>query len=80
MRVALVINPLGDRTFGASVHACSADGSDTPDALQTALRADWPNAIVRDGIVESDVQRWYVYRDGHWIRDESRISSEEQIG
>jgi hypothetical protein len=67
MRVALVINPPGDGTFGATARAHAADGSNTPAELQAALRIEWPDAIVRDGIIENDFQRWYVYRDGRWI-------------
>ena len=62
-----VINPRTDRDFIARVEAI---GETAPDAraLQAALRAEYPKAVVRPRQLEGEREEvWYVYREGTWI-------------
>ena len=69
MAIALVTNPPADLTFRSRAEACMAGGAESPTALQHCLRTDYPNVLVNDGIIERDTQRWYAYREGHWLRE-----------
>jgi hypothetical protein len=39
----------------------------TPEALQELLRSEYPQVRVVRGVTDI-VERWYVYRDGRWVR------------
>jgi hypothetical protein len=45
---------------------------DTPEELEQQLRREFPLTRVFRGVTDI-VERWYVYREGHWKRppDES---------
>jgi hypothetical protein len=68
LKIALVTNPDGDQGFRSSAEAYIADGVESPGSLQHSLRREYPKASVAAGIVERGVERWYAYREGHWIR------------
>ena len=42
-------------------------GATTAANLQMCLRAQYPSALVTNGIIDRGVERWYAYRDGHWV-------------
>jgi hypothetical protein len=65
--VVVTINPSSDRRFRESIEACVSAGAATAGNLQTCLRAEYPSALVTNGIIDRGVERWYAYRDGHWI-------------
>jgi hypothetical protein len=66
-RPTLVTNPTDDDAFAAAA-ADALVQARTTDELQTALRRDYPRAIVRDRDLAGDPFVWYVYREGHWVR------------
>jgi hypothetical protein len=68
LKIALVTNPDGDLGFRSSAEAYIADGAGSPDSLQHRLRGEYPKASVTVGIVDRGVERWYAYREGHWIQ------------
>ncbi|HEY7600470.1 MAG TPA: hypothetical protein VH741_11130 [Candidatus Limnocylindrales bacterium] len=62
-----VINPRSDRDFVARVEAAGQTAVDAR-ALQLALRADYPKAVVRPRQLEGERDEvWYVYREGTWV-------------
>ena len=61
----LIANPVSDGAFIDRVGGLAA-ATGTPDAFQTALRAYYPDAVVRDRDLAGEATTWYVYRDGHW--------------
>jgi hypothetical protein len=65
----LVLNPLDDDEFrGVALKAVEA-GATLPDALQRAIRLQYPRSIVRPrDLVGERAEIWYVYRDGRWVR------------
>ncbi len=68
-RPHLIVNPRNDETFVELVEHLVATAR-TPADLQTALRGSHPRAVVRDrGLSDETLAVWYVYRDGHWVRD-----------
>jgi hypothetical protein len=71
-RPILVTNPARDHGFRDAAEAALSDGQSTGD-LQIILRRVYPSAVVRarDLTGERPVV-WYVYRDGHWVRDHGR--------
>jgi hypothetical protein len=60
----LTINPSTDSAFSSRVHELATQ-ADTPEDLETMLRADYPKVRVVRGVTDL-VDRWYVYRDGRW--------------
>jgi len=42
-------------------------GAGTAASLQICLRGHYPSALVTNGIIDRGVERWYAYRDGHWV-------------
>jgi hypothetical protein len=44
------------------------DDGESPETLEEGLRRRFPNARVYRGISDGVSERWYVYRDGHWVR------------
>jgi len=69
MRPTLVVNPTADEPFASRARALVAQGLDTVDSLQTALReAGYPRTVVRARELSSEpAQVWYVYREGAWV-------------
>ncbi len=43
----------------------------TPEELQQLLRQHYDGARVVRGVTDI-VERWYVYRDGHWVNSKPR--------
>ena len=65
----LVINPSEDDEFRSYAEALVENGPGEPTQFQECLRLRYPDAIVRPReLAGEQVQIWYVYRDGHWIR------------
>ena len=68
MSTTLVVNPRDDRPFVALAESLVADGARSPDELQTRLREEYPEAVVRARELDGEAFTiWYVYRDGHWV-------------
>jgi hypothetical protein len=66
----LIINPRSDVRFVQLVAELTASGSTDPADLQSRLRAEFPDAIVRRRELSSEAtEMWYVYRDGRWSPD-----------
>ncbi|HEY7701322.1 MAG TPA: hypothetical protein VIB02_03345 [Candidatus Limnocylindrales bacterium] len=58
--------PRDDTDFVALVDAEAIDAAG-PAALETRLRATYPDVIVRARDLAGDqTEVWYVYRDGSW--------------
>ena len=67
MPTTLVLNPRDDARFVALAEKTVADGVESPFDLQTRLRQDYPDAVVRARDLDGEaLSIWYVYRDGHW--------------
>ena len=62
----LILNPLSDQDFRRRALNLLAEAR-TPTDLQVALRAYYPNAVVRRRELDLERETWYVYREGHWI-------------
>lgn len=69
-RPHLFVNPASDATFVARVEALVATGISDPDRLAEALRASYPEAVVRQREISGESDTWYVYRDGHWVAED----------
>ena len=64
----LVINPAHDAEFESYVKSLVPEAG-RPDLLEQALRARYPEVVVRPRELSSEpVTIWYVYRDGRWRR------------
>jgi len=61
----LVINPHTDHEFGRRAHEL-AEHADGPEQLQALLRDEYTRAGVVRGVTDV-TERWYVYREGHWV-------------
>jgi hypothetical protein len=62
----LVINPANDSVFEATVKNRLREVA-TPEALQEALRSQYPEVVVHRRELSSEpITMWYVYRDGRW--------------
>jgi hypothetical protein len=66
--VELMTFPSADRAFARHVRATALTAaSSSPEALQQAIRADYPRAVVRRRDLASETHvAWYVFRDG-WV-------------
>lgn len=64
-RVTLVMNPVSDAGFVQRVRELR-EGHTTPASFQIALRAYYPDAVVRSRDLDGEAPTWYVYRDGRW--------------
>ncbi len=72
VRAVLIINPRSDHEFVERARAAAADGADDPATLADQLRVWYPAVVVRPRELSSEpVIVWYVYRDGHWIPEQS---------
>jgi hypothetical protein len=70
VRPLLILNPRSDTRFVQHVADLTADSMTDPSDLQTRLRAEYPDAIVRQRELSSEsTAMWYVYRDGRWSPD-----------
>ncbi len=67
MMVRVYVVPQSDGRFERTAQAHASNGSDTPEKLQERLREEWPHSRVIRGITDAQQERWYVYREGHWI-------------
>ena len=62
-----VVNPRSDDGFVARVEA-EGPAAASAAALQAALRANYPKAVVRPRQLEGEREEvWYVYREGTWV-------------
>jgi hypothetical protein len=59
-------NPPDDAVFASRVRELAVQ-IESPEDLETLLRPDYPKVRVVRGVTDV-VERWYVYRDGHWTR------------
>jgi hypothetical protein len=67
VRVVLILNPAADLEFVRQAEML-LEGVSTPAELQLALRATYPNCLVRAREISSEPRvAWYVYREGRWI-------------
>jgi hypothetical protein len=65
----LVVNPATDHQFRKRAEAL-AGSIETPEQLQQLLRVEYERARVVRGVTDV-AERWYVYREGHWINTHS---------
>jgi len=63
--VRLVANPQSDVEFQRLAERLASE-VDAPEQLEGLLRERYPRVRVVTGVTDI-VDRWYVYRDGHWI-------------
>lgn len=73
MAKIIVCNPNTDNDFRRSVDQLGRRAA-SPAELESHLREDYPGARVVDGVAAGfGTERWYAYREGHWISsDRSR--------
>ena len=70
VRPIVILNPRSDARFVELVTQLMADAVGEPAVLQSGLRAEFPEAIVRRRELSSEsTEVWYVYRDGRWTPD-----------
>ena len=70
VRPLLIVNPRSDVRFVQLVAELTVDSATDVAALQTSLRSEFPDAVVRRRELSSEPnEMWYVYRDGHWSPD-----------
>lgn len=70
VRPIVILNPRSDARFVELVNQLMADAIGEPAELQSGLRAEFPEAVVRRRELSSEpTEVWYVYRDGHWTPD-----------
>ena len=67
MKVLLVTNPTTDAAFRVAAESALGLGPISPEGLQSGLRGTYPHVAVVRGIEDHGTERWYAYRDGHWI-------------
>jgi len=65
----LVLNPSTDDDFVDRARSLAAEAT-TAEALEQALRAYYPRAVVRRRDLSAEHESWYVYREGHWVPPE----------
>lgn len=66
---SLVLNPSTDEDFVNRAQSLAVAAT-SPEALQQALRAYYPRAVVRRRDLSLEHESWYVYREGHWVPPE----------
>jgi len=70
VRPLLIVNPRSDIRFMQLVAELTGDAETDPAELQSRLRAEFPNTVVRRRELSSEAtEMWYVYRDGRWSPD-----------
>jgi len=68
-RPLLLLNPARDADFERVALALERTVT-TPQALQAGLRDMYPEAVVNPREISGErLSVWYVYREGHWVRD-----------
>ncbi|HET8784169.1 MAG TPA: hypothetical protein VFM38_00925 [Candidatus Limnocylindrales bacterium] len=73
MRPILILNPRHDTEFVERVRRIEENGLHVPGDLSQALRAWYPDVVVRPRELSSEpIVVWYVYRDGRWTSEGSR--------
>ena len=66
----VIMNPRSDTPFVELVTKLMEDDPTDPSELQTNLRGQYAEAIVRRRELSSEsTEVWYVYRDGRWTPD-----------
>ena len=72
----LILNPTTDAEFGRRTEHLATSAT-TPETLQSALRAYYPEAVVRPRELSGEREAWYVYRDGHWVPSRPGVEETE---
>ncbi len=68
-RPFLMLNPARDADFERIAQALKRTVT-TPRELQAGLRDVHPKAVVNPREISGEfLTVWYVYREGHWVRD-----------
>jgi len=67
MKVLLVTNPATDVAFRVAAERALDHLPIGPEGLQSGLRESYPRVSVVRGIEDNGAERWYAYRDGHWV-------------
>ena len=70
-RPNLFVNPLSDALFAQRTADVVSDGATRPEDLAEQLRPAYPNVVARMREISGEAESWYVYRDGHWVDEES---------
>lgn len=70
-RPNLFVNPLSDAAFVRRTSDFVTAGTTRPEDLADQLRATYPNVVARKRDISGEAESWYVYRDGHWVDEES---------
>ena len=70
-RPVLIVNPRSDEDFVAFAQERLATEPATAEAMEAALRVQYPRASVRERGLATEVTTWYVYREGRWIPSET---------
>lgn len=75
-RPTIIANPPGDADFRALIDRFLLAGGRAPRDLEENLRTRYPQAVVRQReLAGENLEVWYVYRDGHWIRGEANAET-----
>jgi hypothetical protein len=75
----LILNPRQDPRFVERVREVEAAGLEAPEDLAAALRGWYPDIVVRPRELSSEpAVVWYVYRDGRWTSEGSRLDVQEE--
>lgn len=67
MKILLVTNPAADIGFRVAAERTLGADPASPEGLQSGLIRQYPRVAVFRGIQDRGTERWYAYRDGHWI-------------
>ena len=70
-RPNLFVNPLSDEEFAQRTADFVTGGTREPAVLADQLRPAYPNVVARKRDISGEAESWYVYRDGHWVDEES---------
>lgn len=62
----LLLSPWDDAEFVQRAERLATEHQSSA-AMELALRAYYPKAIVRSRGLDGEQDAWYVYRDGHWV-------------
>jgi hypothetical protein len=73
-RPHLFVNPMSDADFARSTAEYVKGGTRRPEDLADQLRPTYPDVVARKREIEGEAESWYVYRDGHWIDEDLKVS------
>ena len=73
-RPNLFVNPLSDAQFAQRTAEFVTGGTTRPEDLAAQLRPAYPDVVARKREISGEAESWYVYRDGHWVDEESTES------